>query len=195
MTHCPGAFKDMNSSSWDGLLCFSEVIIPLTQHPPWSPGAGPRGEISWCCGHRNIFVWWSLGGSSRMTPGPVHHWRTVGEGGYLMCNSSQHKGVNRERAISLCRARQNWWLLVMLHYKVHRRRNRGLKTPRPEIWVTATTKPMASYRKVSRPPFLKNTASDDTGLWGRRHEKPRGWVIKCSNPLIRLRNDREDYFI
>lgn len=48
------------------------------QHPPWSPGAGPQGGISWCCGHRNTFVWWSLAGSSRMTPGLVHHWRTVG---------------------------------------------------------------------------------------------------------------------
>lgn len=58
MTHCPVAFKDITAAA-ERLLCFSEyvsVIIPLMQHPPLSPGASPQGGISWCCGHRNIFV-------------------------------------------------------------------------------------------------------------------------------------------
>lgn len=84
------------------------------QHPPWSPGAGPQGGTSWCCGHRNIFVWWSLAGSSRMTPGLVHHWRTVGIEGRGALYSIRHNTtvLSEKETLTV----QSWARLITLSW-------------------------------------------------------------------------------
>lgn len=86
----PWRFQGYEQQQLTGLLCFPEAGIPLMQHPPWSPAAGPPGGISWCCGRRNTSVWWNLGGSSRMTPGLEHHWRTAGIRGKATWCSVHH---------------------------------------------------------------------------------------------------------
>ena len=186
MTRSPGAFKDMNSSSWQGLPCFPEAVIPLMQHPPWSPAAGPPGGISWCCGRRNTSVWWNLGGSSRMTPGLEHHWRTAGIRGKGTWRSV-HCYTKMEKEQPDCTG----WL-----------DSPGSQRPRQGNSRAGCHKSTEPNARVSLPHPSETTAlspcvlaGDSTWLSGLFYEKPRGWVITCFNLLIWLQNDQEAYLI
>lgn len=111
MTHCPVAFKDINSSSWEGLLflsvCFCNHPADVPTIESWSKSSRRDKLVLWSQEYFRLMESWRFLKNDSRSRASL---KNCGDRrkGCLVFITPQHQDLNWERIILLCRVEHSW---------------------------------------------------------------------------------------